>query len=89
MITLLIDAGVTGGIVYNQNGDIGFTSPLWNINDGNSGSWGITLTLSTNKITCKAAKKFRTINSNDVPVVNMTSSDDLYSYILSVVGISK
>lgn len=89
MITLLVDAGVTGGTIYNQNGDVGFTSPLWNINDGNSGSWGITLTISTNKITCKAAKKFRTLNTSNTPVVDMTPSDDLYSYILSVIGISK
>lgn len=88
-ITVMIDAGVSSGIVSTASGDIGLTSPLWNSVEGARGIWKIILTIGTNAIRCKQALRMNNSGLTNPAVTEMTSSDDIYSYILSVIGIIK
>ena len=81
----MIDSGITSGIIYVTTTDIAFTAPLWNSNEGSKGNWKVILTVGSNAIKCKAVTKMG--NASDV--TELTSSDNTYSYILSVVGITK
>ena len=85
----MIDAGISSSIVRVMDGDIGFASPLWNSVEGARGIWKIILTIETNAIRCKKEIKMNNSGLTNPAVTEMTSSDDIYSYILSVIGIIK
>ena len=91
MITARIDGGFTSACINTnmESYKIGFTSPLWGPK-GNSGIWKLSLlvSISNETITCTEACQYK--NEGDPnPIQVMTSSDDIFSYIVSVVGIIK
>lgn len=91
-ITVRIDSGFTSACINTNMEDysIGFTSPLWGIK-GNSGIWKLSLlvSISNETITCTDAYRYKNVGDDPNPIQVMTSSDDIFSYIVSVVGIVK